>query len=83
MIPSDIVTTRKGDFLLIERSSRPECCSLYRQLSVTGRTLTTEEFLSMATSMMDVRGTPTVVTDVDVAIDIVTTSGWVVLEFRN
>jgi len=71
-----MTATKKGDFLLMERSSRPECCSLYRQLSVKG-------LLDMATSVMGVRGTPTTVVDVDVAIDIVTTSGWVVLEFRN
>ncbi len=75
--------TRKGDFMVIERSGRPERDSMYRRISVLGRTYDRDGLLQMATGIKQIREPDAKVTDIEEAISVVETGGWTVLEFRN
>lgn len=75
--------TRKGDFMVIEGSSRPERDSMYRRISVAGCTYDRDGLLQMATGMKQLREPDAEVTDIEEAISVVEGGGWTVLEFRN
>ncbi len=74
---------RKGDFVVIDRSCRPNRDSMYRRISVACRVLDRDGLLQMATGMKQIREPDASVTDIEEAISVIGGGGWTVLEFRN
>lgn len=75
-----MATTQKNDFIVVERSGRPQLDSMYRFIAFRGSTYDEEGLIDMATRM-GLGGNE--IPDVESAVKRIEQGGWIVLKFMN